>query len=478
VLAFVGGAAGLALGLGGTRALMALQPAGLLPVTEARMDLMVFAFTLAVTTGSALLFGLAPALRTRHQSPADTMREGGRTAAGGRRLRRWGDGLVVGEIALALLLTIGAGLLIRSLWQLQRVPPGFDARGVLAVQLNAPSARYKTPAEAVAFYNDLMTRLRSIPGVTGAGASSQLPLGSYGWSSGFTAAGWPANKSGLEVVHREITPEYFSVMHVPVLAGRAFTAEDRTGSPMVVIINQSLAKKYFASENPIGRAISFDRVPDSTSTWRTIVGVVGDEHQRTLAADPRQEFYAPVAQDTRRALYVMVRTSGDPAAIGPAVRRTIGSIDPNLGVLSMRPLPGVVAASMARERFFTTLMTVFASVGFVLAMVGIFGLMAQLVQRRAREMGIRIALGASTARVRWLVVRHALTLASTGVVIGLGAAMLATRAIERLLFGVTRLDPIAFVSIPILLALTAVAASWLPATRATRADPAIALRTE
>ena len=478
VLAGVGGAAGLALGATGTHALMALQPVGLLPVTTAEMDFTVFGFTLAISTMSAAVFGLVPAIRTGRHSPADSMREGTRAIAGGRRLRRWGDGLVVGEIALALLLTIGAGLLIRSLWQLQRVPPGFDAQGILTVQLNAPSARYRTPNDATAFYDALLARIRALPGVTGAAAASQLPLSAFGWSSDFTAAGWPPAKSGSEVVHREISPDYFSVMRVPLLAGRAFSAADRPGTPFVVIVNRSLARKYFGDETPVGKLISFDRVPDSTSTWRTIVGVVGDEHQRTLAADPRQEFYAPVAQDTRRALYVMIRGDGDPAVLGASVRRAIADADPTLGILSMRPLTRVVAASMARERFFTTLMTVFASVGLVLAMVGIFGVMAQLVQRRSHEMGIRIALGARAAQVRWLVVRRGLMLAITGLAVGLVAATLATRALERLLFGVTRLDPLAFVSIPILLALTTIAASWLPASRATRADPAEALRAE
>jgi len=478
LLAGIGGAAGLLLGSVGTRALMAMQPTGLLPVTTTHMDVTVFAFTLLITGGSAVMFGLAPALRTGHHSPADSMREGSRTAAGGRRLRYWGDSLVIGEIALALLLTIGAGLLIRSLWQLQRVPPGFEPRGVLAVQLNAPSARYETGAKAVAFYDELMRRLGGVPGVASVGTASQLPLRAYGWSSDFKTAGWPSTKWGSEVVHREIGGDYFGAMKVPLLAGRTFTPEDRAGSPFVVIINESLAKRYFPGENPVGKLIAFDRVPDSTSVWRTIVGVVGDEHQRSLASEPRQEFYAPVTQDTRRAMFVLVRTAGDPSALGPAVRRAVADVDPNLGILAMRPVSEVVAESMARERFFTTLMTVFAAVGLVLAMVGVFGVMAQLVQRRNREMGIRIALGAQTAQVRWLVVRHGLGLATVGLTIGLVAAFAATRAMEKLLFSVTPLDPVAFVSVSSLLVLTALGASWLPATRAMRADPAVALRAE
>jgi putative ABC transport system permease protein len=478
LLAFVGGTGGLALGTLGTRVLMAMQPAGLLPVTDARMDVTVYVFTLLISAGSAVLFGLAPALRTGHHSPADSMREGSRTAAGGRRLRRWGDGLVVGEIAIALLLTIGAGLLIRSLWQLQRVPPGFEPRGVLAVQLNAPNARYETNAKAVAFYDDLLRRLRATPGVVAVGTSSQLPLSSFGWSSDFSVAGWPSTKWGSEVVHREISGDYFGAMRVPLRAGRTFTPEDRAGAPFAVIINQSLAQKYFPGENPVGKVISFDRVPDSTSVWRTIVGVVGNEHQRSLAAEPRQEFYAPVAQEPRRAMHILVRTNGDPAALGPTVRRAIADADPNLGILSMRPLTAVVAESMARERFFTTLMTVFAGVGLVLAMVGVFGVMAQLVQRRNRELGIRMALGAQATQMRWLVVRRGLGLTAVGLTIGLVASFAATRAMEKLLFSVTPLDPVAFVFVSLLLVLAALGASWLPATRAMRADPAVALRGE
>jgi putative ABC transport system permease protein len=275
-----------------------------------------------------------------------------------------------------------------------------------------------------------------------------------------------------------VTPDYFRTMTVPVLRGRAFTLADRDSAPRVVLINQSFAARYFPGEDPIGRRVAFDKVPDSNSVWRTIVGVVQDERQEALSLEPRNEFIAPVAQDGGRGLYLLLKTSGDPASLGPTARDLIADMDPDLAILSVTTMDEIRDRSLARQRFMLTLLGAFSLVGLVLAVVGVYGVMAQLARSRVREMGIRIALGAQAAEVQWLVVRHGLRLVATGLGIGLTAALLLSRSITALLFQIQPLDPITFVSVPVLLVLSAMAACWLPALRASRASPALALRTD
>jgi putative ABC transport system permease protein len=267
-------------------------------------------------------------------------------------------------------------------------------------------------------------------------------------------------------------------MRVPLLAGRVFTDRDGQDAPRVVIINEALAKKFFHGQDPIGQKIAFDKIPDSTSVWRTVVGVVGSEHQSSMAADPQIEIFAPVTQDTRSTMYVILRTDSDPASLGPALRRLVKEMDPALAIASMKTMATVRAESLARQRFLTTLLTVFASIGLLLAVIGVYGVMAQLARRRSREMVIRIALGASAPRIEQMVVGHALRLVAIAVLAGTGVALLSTRALSTLLFHVAPVDPVTFVAVPLLLVLTATLATWLPARQAGRADPAEVLRGE
>jgi predicted permease len=478
VLSLIGGAAGLALGWWGTRALVALQPPEMLRVREFGVDWSVLAFVVAITTASGLLFGIAPALWSSRRIPAEALREGGRTGSEGRRIRRWGDSLVIGEVALALMLTVGAGLLVRSFWQLQQVNPGFESRGVLAVSIDLPDSRYETGDKAAAFFDELLRRVRALPGVDDAGAVSQLPLTAPSWTSDFAVAGRPAGEYGTEVVHRVVTPEYLRTMRVPLLRGRGITADDRKDAPPVVLINDALARGYFAGQDPVGQRITFDRVPDSTSVWRTIVGVAGSEHQSTLAQDAQIEILAPFAQDRSSGMAVVVRTGASPASLAPAVRREVAALDANLAITSIQTMDAVRGASMARERFLMTLLVVFAIVGLALAVVGVYGVLAQLARRRTREMGIRIALGAQSSQVRWLIVRHGMRLVLVGLLIGGSLALASTRALRGLLYAVPATDPLTFAAVAALLALTGAAASLLPALRASRADPASALRAE
>ena len=478
VLSVIGGAVGLALGWWGTRVLIALQPPGMLPTGEVRMDWWVLGYVAAITTVSGALFGIAPALWNRRRMPAEVLKEGGRGGSDARRVQRWGHALVIGEIAIALLLTVGAGLLVRSFHALTQVNPGFEARGVLTVLLSASGPRDSTTNNVRAFYDELLQRIRALPGVSAAAATSELPLTSWGWTSQFSVAGRAADQYGNEVAHREVTPGYFRTMHVPVLRGREFTAQDGATAPRVVLVNAALARQFFAGQDPIGQRVAFDKAPDSASVWRTIVGVVGDERQTSLGTETKIQFMTPFAQEVREEMTLVIRTPGDPATLGPAVRRAVGAVDPDLAIVSMQTMSAVRAASLARQRFLMTMLLVFAVVGIALAVVGVYGVMAQYARARSREMGIRLALGAQRSEVRRLVVRRGLGLVTVGLVAGIGVALLATRFMQVFLFDVAPVDPVTFVAVPLLLLLTAVAATWLPALRASRADPVATLREE
>ncbi len=478
VLSAFGGAAGLVLGWWGTRALVALQPVQMLPVHDVHVSWTVVAYVVGVVTLNGMLFGIAPALWHGARAPSDALKEGGRSDAGGRRMRRAGGVLVVAEIAIALLLSLGAGLLVRSFWQLQAVNPGFDATGVMTAELDLPGIRYDSSSKIVAFYDELQQRARALPGVEAAGIVSGLPTNDNVWSSDFAIDGRSDLGAAMDVVHREISPDYLKVMRVKLLRGRNFTEADRIGSGYVVLINEAMAKKYFAGDDPVGKRVCFDRVPSARSTWRTIVGVVSDERQRGLAADPRPEFLAPAAQDVFSGQALVVRTSGDPLALGPPIRKLIAALDPGLAIAHLRPMTEVRAESMGRQRFLTTLLFVFAVVGLTLAAVGVYGVMAQLAKGRTREMGIRLALGAPSHDVQWLVIRHGLLLALAGVAIGLGGALVSMSAMKSMLYQIAPVDPPTFIAMSAFLLVAALAASWIPAFRASRVDPMETLRSE
>lgn len=479
VLSSLGGAAGLLVGWLGTALLASMLPSGILRVSEFGIDWRVLAFVLLVITGSGLLFGLAPALWSAGRFPGEALRDAARGTASGRT-RRWGNALVVGEVALALLLSVGAGLLIRSFMELQRVDPGFDPEGVVAVSLVLPTARYDTMPKVHAFYDELIARTKALPGVIDAAVIRQIPLSGESWSSGLAIEGRPVTPASqaVDVVHRDGSPDYFRTMRVPILRGRPFTDADREGALPVVIVNETLARTTFAGGDPIGQRISFDREPDSASTWYTIVGVVGDEHQVSPAEAPRMEIFAPARQETSRGMVLVARTAGDPGAAAPGIHRIVAELDPALAIRSTETLEEVAARSVALPRFLMLLLVVFAVVGVTLAVVGVYGVLAQVVRQRRRELGIRIALGAASADVQWLVVRHGLALAGAGLAIGAAAALVATRAVRGILYGVPAADPLTYVVAVALLGATVLAASWLPARRASRADPAVALRAE
>ena len=477
VLSIVGGACGLALGWAATRALVYLQPRDMLRVRDFGVDSSVLVYVVAITVLSALIFGIAPALWTRHRNPSDSLKEGGRGAAHGRGVRRWGDILVVSEVALALLMTVGAGLLVRSFLQVRRVDAGFDPRGLLSasVELNA---RYDTSTKVTAFINAFEERVRAIPGVTAAALESNTPFNGTGYTSDFIAYGRPEGGYGTEIGNRSVTPNYFATMKVPVLRGRTFGPEDRAGSTPVLVINEALADSYFKGQDPIGQRIALDKVPTPKSTWYTIVGVVGSEHTDALDVAPRIEVFHAESQEPREFMVVLLRTNGDPAALTPALRGVLRDLDPTLALAEVAPVERLRDQSLARARFLTTLLFAFAVIGLLLAVVGVYGVLAHVSRNRTREMGIRIALGAQAGQVRWLVVRQGVRLTVIGLVVGGVVALFATRAMTKLLFNVAPNDPLTMVGVALLLAATSICAAWIPALKASRADPSVALRAD
>ena len=478
VLSALGGLAGFALGWAGARGLLTLQPPGLLPVTEVGVDYRVLAFTIAVTTLSGLAFGLAPAMIATRQSPSDALTSGSRTVAGGG-VRHWGRHLVVAEVALAVMLTVGAGLLLRSYASLSKVDPGFDPNGVLTVSLNIPASRYDSANKVTAFFNTLAERVAALPGVSGVAATRELPTAAASWSHGLGIKGQPPMEQEANILHRETYGDYFKVMRVPLLKGRVFGPEDgATGAP-VIVINDAMARQYFANVDPIGKEISGDRVADSTTTWRTIVGVVGSEHQASLATPARPEVYTPFAQEWTRRMSLVIRTaSGDPLSVAAPVRRVVRDLDSLLAITSIRPMTEVHASAMARERFVGTLVLVFALTGVLLALVGVFGVLAQQVQARWRELGIRLALGAQRSDVRWMVVRNGLVLMGVGIGAGLLIALGATQVLATLLYGVTPTDALTYATVAVVIAAVGTVAAAIPAWRASSANPANTLRAE
>ena len=480
LLSLVGGVAGLALGAVGARVLLALQPTGMLPVADVAIDYRVLLFAVLLVTVSGLLFGMAPALNATRQSPAEALNSGGR-AFTSSRVRRWGKHLVVAEVALAVLLAVGAGLLLRSYDRLAHVPPGFDGNGVLTAQLSVPGSRYDSATKVIAFYSTLIERLGALPGVERVAATRELPVTVTSWSANLAVSGRPPMEQSADILYREIMGDYLRVMRVPLIRGRAFDdAVDRRDAPPVALVNEALVKQYFPNEDPVGQRISTDRVPDSTSTWRTIVGVVGSEHQGSLALPARPEVLLPMPQNATSRMNVVMRVKDgrDPMSFAGSLKQTVRGMDSLLAISRLESMPGIHSAAMSRERFTSVLVLSFALSGIALALVGVFGVLAQLVQTREREMGIRMALGAQRSQVSLLVVRHGATLLGVGVVIGLVAALATTRVLSSLLYGVRATDALTYAAVALLISGVGLAAAWIPARRASTADPAMTLRSE
>jgi putative ABC transport system permease protein len=450
------------------------RPVPLETLEPMALDVRVLGFAMLVTALGAVLFGLAPALRAGRTRLTESL-SAVRTTAGAKPVRATG-GLVLIEMMLAVVLVTGAGLLFRNLMQLQRIETGIDVRNVLTFAVSMPTGGYEEREHVVGFYETVLDRVRALPGVVAAGATTRLPLTQYNWHSDFTTQGWPPDRAGADVHHRSITPGYLESLGVPLRRGRAFDARDASGSELTVLINEALAERYFPGEDPIGRRVAFDRTPEPTSVWRTIVGIVGNERQAGVAEAPRPEFLAPIAQDWNRTVAMVVRTQGDPLELLSAVRQEIRALDAALPVFAVRTMEQVHATSLARDRFVFLMLALFAGSALLLATLGVYGVSAQAARARAHEIGIRFALGASPADVQKLMAVRGVKIGLSGVTLGLVAALASSGLLRGLMHDAQLVDAPTFVLIAALLAGAATLASWLPAWRASRGTACMALR--
>jgi putative ABC transport system permease protein len=475
-LSVVGGAAGLALAKAAVRSMNASLPPNLLPVPAISVDFGVLLFGLAITVATGLLFGMAPTWQALRTDLNSVLKEGGRSSAGSARpLLR--NGLAAGELALATVLLIAAGLLLESLMHMETVPLGFRPERLLTFQLSPPPARYPGKEKAWAFYRDLVQRLEGLPGVRGAAISSAVPFGAGTYTRTPTApVGHSLLQPGdsLPIDWRSVSPDYFRTMEIPLVRGRVFTDEDTPAAPPVMVISQDTARRVWGQDDPIGRKL---RIVGSGKEY-TIVGVVGDALNTALNQEMVPAMYYPAATMMWPTMDVAVRTAGEPLAALSGVRQKVREMDPELPVATVRTMEQWLSFSAAQPRLDAVLVAVFACVALAIASIGVYGVLSYSVNLRTREIGLRMAMGAQRSSVLRLIVREGMLVALAGIAVGLIGAMLVSRVLASLLFGVPARDPATFAAVAISLAVVALAACAVPAWRASKVDPIVALRYE
>jgi putative ABC transport system permease protein len=478
LLSVAGGAIGLLLAWWGVSALVKVNEAQIPRASEVGLDWRVLAFTLGVALLTGIIFGLVPALQASKADLHETLKEGGRTGSSGAR--GWVRGtLVVLEMALALVVLVSAGLLIRSFWRLQQVNPGFVPQNVLAMSVTLPMTKYREPVQRANFFKELLQQIRTLSGVRSAGACSILPLSGNNSSGSFRIEGRDVPQ-GQSLPHGDrwaATTDYFSTMKIPIVRGRFFDDRDTMESQPVAIIDETMQRKYWPNEDPVGKRISFQG-GQQNPIWREIVGIVGHVKHRALEGESRVQYYIPHTQMQAGNLNLVVRTDADPTSLAGVVRGAISGMDKDLPVYRVQTLEQYVIDSMAQRRFALTLLGIFALVALALASVGLYGVLSYSVTQRSHEIGIRMALGARAADVLRLVIGQGMLLALAGVALGIVGAFLLTRLMANLLFGVKASDPLTFVAIALLLTLVALVACFVPARKATKVDPMVALRYE
>lgn len=484
LLAFAGGALGMTLAFVALRFVRLLGPQSVPRISDIGIGVPSLAFTFAICIVSTILFGLAPALRVSCVDVQRVLQDAGRTSAGVSAI--WGRGnhlrrsLVIAEIALCVIMLAGAGLLIRSFVRVRNVDPGFDAHNVLTLELTMTGERYKDKESVLADYRQLWQRLESLPGVTSAGAVTSLPLSQmFAWGP-ITVEG-RALQPGEKFINadvRMVSGHYFQAMKIPLLQGRFFGEGDVSGKPRVAIVDDYMAQQLWPDQDPVGKRLHIGGVNDKDSPWITIVGVVGRVKQYTLDSDSRIAYYLPHTQYVTRAMNVVVRDSSDPATLAGAVKQQIHALNPELPLYNVSTMEERFDLSLVRRRFIMLVLGAFAAVSLALAATGIYGLMAYLTSQGNREVGIRLALGATRANIVSLVVRGGMILTLWGIVIGIAGASVIGRLMRSLLFGVGATDAVTLLSVSTLLAGIAFIASYVPARRASRIDPSISLRCE
>jgi predicted permease len=466
-LALIGGVLGIVLGYGAVRALVALGASELPRSTDIGVDGVVLGFTLLVSIGSGLLFGIMPAMRASSDLER-SLRAGarGNIGGGGQKLRAT---LVVAEVALAMILVIGAGLAMKSFGRLMDVNPGFEPSNALVVTMSVPS-KYEGQT-AMDYYQRVLTTIRALPGVEAAGAIRDLPLRGNGEMSGVTIPGRATAASEAPTVQRhQVSTDYFKAMGIPLKAGRSFEMTDRTDAPLVFVVSEELARRFWPGESAVGKQLQFG------NQQFPIVGVVGDVRQRGLAEPLEPLVYLHAMQNFRNRMSIVIRTAGDPLQHADAVRKAIWSLEPGQTITSTSTLESVLGNAVTRPRLLAWLLGLFGVIGLTLGALGIFGVLAYAVTQRRQEIGVRVALGAPPATVMRLVVRQGLTLAGTGILIGVLVAWFMTRSMQSVLYGIQASDPTTFIQVALVLLAAALLASWLPARRALRIDPVTALR--
>lgn len=484
VVAMLGGAVGVALAYGGTRLLVALHPAGVPRVELVAIDPVVLGFSLVLTLLTGIAFGLAPALQLSHPDLNRGLKEGGRTGSVSGARQRFRDALVVAQMAMSVVLLIGAMLLTRSFVELRRIDLGFRPDSALSLRVALPTASYPEAPSVIGFHRTLRQRLSQAPGVLSVGATRLLPLTG-------TIGDWSITLEGRTRVASEnpngdwqvVMPGYFESMGMRLVRGRVITEEDHENAPGVAVINELMARRYWPTEDAIGKRF---HLGTGQRPWITVVGIVGQVRHNALTEEPRAEMYIPHAQwnvaaggiNAGRGMTYVIRTAGDPLAALPHAREAVRSLDPNLPIADIRTLERVTDDSLAQPRFTTMLLGLFAALALVLATIGIYGVISLLVTRRRQEIGIRMALGAAPAAIVRMVLRRGAALASIGILVGLAAAALLGRLVASMLYGVTAFDPLTFATIPSVLLLVALVASLVPAGRAATVDPVEALRDE
>ncbi|HEX5072934.1 MAG TPA: ABC transporter permease [Gemmatimonadaceae bacterium] len=484
LLAVVGGVFGTLLALWGVDLLLAMAPNGLPRINEVSVNGSVLLFTAGVTALTGVLFGLFPALHAARANVGGMLKEGMRGSSGGTASRRARNTLVMAEMALAVVLLVGAGLLIRSFGKLLAVDPGFRAERVVTFAIAAPDTKYGQYAQRRLLVSNLVERMKRVPGAQGAAIVTGLPLGNLMMRTSAHIVGTPqetpAERKSTDVAM--VTPGYFTTLGIPLLAGRDFTDHDGSGAPVVSIVNQEFVRRYFPNENPIGKRIALGWEQDTAKTGGNmtlggeIIGVVANVKRRGLSQEVFPETYASYMQPTFSSFSVVVRSTADPSTVMAAIRAQVRELDRDLPLTDLRQLKELVAASVSRPRFYTTILGVFASIALILAAVGIYGVISYAVSLRTRELGIRIALGATGRQVSRLVLQQGVRLAIAGVLIGGAGAYWLTRLLSKLLFGVSATDPLTFVGVAALLTAIAAVASFVPARRAARVDPLLAMR--
>jgi len=478
LMALLGGGLGLVLAYLGTTLLVSIAPPGTPRIEEVGVDGRVLGFAVAVSVISGLLFGLVPALRSARGDLNAGLREGGRGGSGAQGGMRARGVLVSGQVALALMLLVGAGLLVRSFQKLRSEDLGFQPQDVLSLQVGVSPERYPDPQTLRSFVHRAEERLGAIPGVSSVGTTTWLPLTGFGSDTGFNIEGQPLPERGQSqaVWFRRVTPGYPEAIGMRLEAGRWITDRDDANAPRVVVINEGLARRFFPDESPLGHRINLGN--PANPTWREIVGVAAEARYFGIRDDSRDALYLPFDQAPARPIFMVLKSTRDPATLTGEVRAAIAELDPALAVAAIRPMDDLVSDALGPQRFVTTLLGLFAGVALLLAVVGLYGVVSYGVSQRLREMGVRLALGAEGADIRSLVLGQSLRLVAAGLVVGVLGGLAVTRLMKNLLFGVSATDPWTYGVVALALAVVAVLASALPAFRAARVDPIRVLRSE